>query len=336
MKRFLLFLICLGVLMSLSGCDPRSDKQSLGFEAMDTFMRLEVYDPPEGVVDELRESVEELDKRLSVTNSEGEDNEIFRLNQNGSAAVSPEVEELARKSLELCTETEGALDISVAPVVGEWGFISKDHHVPSEERISKLLPLVDYTKVNCGEGTIGLEQTGMKLDFGAVAKGYAADKAIEILKKNGVKKAILNLGGTVVAHGEKQEGKPWRIGIADPEESASYMGYLACSDKIIATSGSYERFFKGDDGRIYSHIIDPSTGCPVDNDILSVTVVSENGLLSDGLSTALFVMGREKAEQYRADHPDFDYIIITKDKKVYISDGIAADFTISGDSYKHQ
>ena len=333
MKRFLLFLICTGVFMSFSGCDPRSDKKSREFETMDTYMRLEIYSSTEKVADLLQESVEELDRRLSVTNSDGEDNEIFRLNQNGSSAVSSEVAELARRSLDLCAETDGALDITVAPVVNEWGFISKDYRVPSEERLSELLPLVDYTRVSCGEAEISLEQPGMKLDFGAVAKGYAADKALEILKDNGVKKAVLNLGGTVVAHGEKQEDKPWRIGIADPEDSASYMGYIGCSDKVVATSGSYERFFKGDDGKTYSHIIDPSTGCPVDNDILSVSIVSENGLRSDGLSTALFVMGREKAERYRAEHQDFDYIIITKDKKVYISEGIAADFTIADDSY---
>jgi len=296
---------------------------------MDTFMTLELYGASGNELSSIRANIEALDKRLSVTNDKGEDNEIFRVNQNGEGAVSPDVAALAEQALALCRDTDGALDITVLPVVEEWGFISKDFQIPTAERLAALLPLVDHTQVSCENNTIRLQKPGMKLDFGAVAKGYIADKATDILRSADCNSAILNLGGTVAAFGEKQNGQPWRVGIADPDNSATFMGYLSCKDKIIATSGSYERSFTGADGKVYSHIIDPKTGIPVDNGILSVTIISDSGVRSDGLSTALFVMGRERAEAYYRDRADFDCVILTADKKAYVTAGAAESFTVA-------
>lgn len=320
-----LFCLCAAVLMFCS-CKPGDGKASREFEAMDTYMNIDVYGADEALLDELQASIEELDGRLSVTSP---DSEIYALNKNGSAKISASTADLVRQTLKLCADTHGALDVTVQPVVEEWGFISGDYQIPSEERLKGLLDSVDYRLVSCGGSDISFEKKGMKAGFGAVAKGYAADEAVKLLKDNNLESAILNLGGTVAAYGEKPDGSKWKIGIADPENSASYIGYVSCSDKIAATSGSYERYFKGDDGKIYSHIIDPETGRPVDNDILSVTIISESGLLSDGLSTALFVMGREAAENYRTENGGFDFIILTKDKKAYVTKGISDSFTVS-------
>ena len=190
-------------------------------------------------------------------------------------------------------------------------------------------PLVDHSKVKTSEFSVWTENKGMKLDFGAVAKGYAADKVIKSLKDEqaNCEYALLNLCGTVAAYGKKPEGGEWKIGITDPDNTDTYMGTVSCTDKIIATSGSYERYFEGDDGKIYSHIIDPKTGYPVDNGIKSVTVISDSGLLSDGLSTALFVMGLDKAKEYYQSRKDFDFIILTDDKKAFVTAGAAESFT---------
>ncbi len=320
-----LLCFCAAVLM-LSSCKPGNGKASRGFEAMDTYMNIDVYGADEALLDKLQASIEGLDGRLSVTSP---DSEIYALNKNGSAKISASTADLVRQTLTLCADTDGALDVTVQPVVEEWGFISGDYQIPTEERLKGLLDSVDYRLVSCGGSDISFEKKGMKAGFGAVAKGYAADEAVKLLKDNNLESAILNLGGTVAAYGEKPDGSKWKIGIADPENSASYIGYVSCSNKIVATSGSYERYFKGDDGKIYSHIIDPETGRPVDNDILSVTIISESGLLSDALSTALFVMGREEAEKYYSKNGGFDFIILTKDKKAYVTKGISDNFTVS-------
>ena len=332
-KKLLSLLLCAGVILSLAACNPEHEKITRELEAMDTYMRLELYGADSLTVTGITANIEKLDRSLSVTNADDDENEIYRVNQTGSGGVSPSVAELTRQALALCEETDGALDVTVGPLVEEWGFYSKQFHVPTADRLAALLPLTDYRRVRVEDNKITLEQKGMKLDFGAVAKGYAADVALETLRQGGTKSALLNLGGTVVACGEKSGGKPWRVGIADPDNSADYMGYLDCRDKVVATSGSYDRNLKADDGRVYSHIIDPKTGVPVDNDILSVTVIADSGIRSDGLSTALFVMGLEKAEQYREAHPDFDYVIITKDKKTHVTKGVEQNFTIMNNSF---
>ena len=328
-KRLCAVWLCVCLLLTAGACSPQREKLTDSMEAMDTFMTLELYGASGNELSSIRANIEALDNRLSVTNDKGEDNEIFRVNQNGEGAVSPSVAALAEQALALCKDTDGALDITVLPVVEEWGFISKDFQIPTAERLAALLPLVDYTRVSCENNTIKLQKDGMKLDFGAVAKGYLADIATDILRGANCKSAILNLGGTIAAYGEKPNGQPWRVGIADPDNSATFMGYLSCRDKIIATSGSYERSFTGADGRVYSHIIDPKTGVPVDNGILSVTIISDSGVRSDGLSTALFVMGRERAEAYYRDRADFDCVILTADKKAYVTAGAAESFTVA-------
>ena len=335
MKKILAVLLSLGVLLSLAACNPRQKKVTREIEAMDTYMKLEMYDVDALAVSGIEANISWYDRALSVTNADGTENELYRLNQEGSSAVSPSVAELTRQTLALCEETDGALDISVCPLVEEWGFYSKDYRIPSGERLAQLLPLVDYRQVSVSGDTIRLGQKGMKLDFGAVAKGWLADESVKILEKNAAQSAILNFGGTVAAFRTKPDGSLWRVGIADPDNSATFMGTLSCRDKVIATSGSYERSFVGDDGKTYSHILNPKTGVPVESDILSVTIISDSGLRSDGLSTALFVMGREEAERYRQAHHDFDYIILTKDKKAYVTAGVADSFAVA-DGYAYE
>lgn len=337
MKKLLSLLLCAFVLIIPAGC--RDSKQSYAFEAMDTYMTLDIYGARNDMnLRPIDDTIKELDRQLSPTNAGNngyDDNYVYQINHNGSAKMfKDENDDLVLRTLDLCEETGGALDITIYPVVDEWGFISKDYKIPSKERLGELLKNVNYRQVWRGDYTVRVPD-GYKVDFGAVAKGYAADKVVEHLDLADAFGAICNLGGTVVAYGKKPDGGEWRVGVADPENSATYMGYVSCTDKIIATSGSYERYFEGEDGKIYSHIIDPKTGYPVDNGILSVTIISKNGLRSDGLSTALFVMGREKAEEFYRAHKDFDYIMLTADKKAYLTPGAKERFR-QADGYDYQ
>ena len=331
-KKLISCLLCCGVLLPAAGCNPRYDKVTRSFEAMDTFMQVELYNVDSIALTGIQSQAEWYDKALSVTEADSELNETRQLNAQGSKTMSPSLVETVRQTLALCEETDGVLDVTVCPVVEAWGFYTKDYRVPSGQELDRLLPLVDYRQVTVDGEEVRFEKEGMKIDFGAVAKGRLADEMIAILDKAGADSAILNLGGTVAAYHEKPDGSLWRVGIADPDNSASHMGSISCKDKVIATSGSYERSFTGADGKTYSHIIDPKTGVPVDNGILSVTIISDSGIRADGLSTALFVMGREKAEEYRRAHPDFDYVILTEDRKAYVTAGVSDSFKLADGS----
>ena len=319
-------MLCAALMVLMTSCSAASSRDSLSFQAMDTFLQLDVYGA-DGAAQTIKDEILRMDSLFSVADK---DSDVYRINHSGTATVDEATADIAAKSLAICADTNGALDVTVFPVVEEWGFISGDYQIPSADKINKLLNLVDYTSVSV-EGTKIKIPEGARLDFGAVAKGYAADRAEEILRDFDASGAILNLGGTVVAYGNKPNADSWKIGVADPDNSAAYVGYLTCCDKIIATSGSYERYFEGEDGKIYSHIIDPKTGYPVDNGVLSVTVISDSGILSDALSTALFVMGREQAISYVNERGDIDCIILTDDGKVYISEGIKDSFTLANE-----
>lgn len=340
MKKITALILAAALLASaLCACSfgkgsPDSDEKSLSFEAMDTFVSVKLNGAEQETADKIESEIKRLESELSVVNAEGDDNYVYRLNRDGSVKAPDDVADLARQSLELCKSTNGALDVTVYPFVEEWGFVSKDYKIPSKSRLSELSPLVDYRNVAQSGSELSFKKDGMKLDFGAVAKGCAADRVRGILKDK-ASSAIVNLGGTVLAYGKKQDGSFWRVGIADPDNSASYMGMLSCSDRIIATSGSYERCFTGEDGKTYSHIINPKTGIPVDNGILSVTVISDNGLRSDALSTALFVMGKDGAEKYYSENKDFDFIILTADKKAYVTAGVYDEFKLA-DGYDYE
>lgn len=313
----------------LSACGLREEKVSESVFAMDTYMQLEIYGE-QSALDAVKAELERLDGLFSSTEAESD---IYKLNHSGSAEVDKTTAELIGRSLELCGLTGGSLDITVYPLVEKWGFIDKNYKIPAQSEIDSLLENVDYTKVEQNSGTVTIPD-GFELDLGAVAKGFAADRARDILKDSEVKSAVLNLGGTVLAYGEKPSGESWRVGVANPENSAEFVGVIECRDKTVVTSGSYERYFVGDDGKTYCHIIDPKTGYPADNGVTSVTVVSDDGTKNDALSTALFVMGAEKAAEFCREHTDFDCVILTNDKKAYVTKGLKESFSLADGNYE--
>ena len=167
----------------------------------------------------------------------------------------------------------------------------------------------------------------MEIDLGGIAKGYTSSRVMEIFKEQGIKHGLVSLGGNVQALGSKADGKPWRVAIQNPESDLDYLGILDIEGKCVITSGGYERFFI-EDGVRYHHIIDPRTGYPADSGLLSATIISEDGTLADGLSTSLFIMGKEEAEKYWRAHPGtFDYILEDTDGTLYVTKGAAGLLT---------
>ena len=191
-----------------------------------------------------------------------------------------------------------------------------------------------YGRENREELEIRRFPDGMELDLGAVAKGYTGDRVMERFRAAGVTSAIISLGGNVQALGTKPDGSLWQVAVQDPEGSG-YAAVLSVADKAVITSGGYERYFE-EDGKIYWHIIDPATGRPAENGLESVTIAADSGVLADGLSTALFVMGANKAAEYWRTNGGFDFILIDDGGTVTITEGLEDCFSLYGDWEDHE
>lgn len=291
--------------------------------AMDTVMELKIYGTGE-LLSSAEARIKELEAKLSVTD---ENSEIYAVNRDGSGTLSGDTAELLGKALELCGRTEGALDLSIYPVVRAWGFTTGEYGVPEPETLQELLPHVDYTKIvfEEEERRVTLEP-GMEIDLGSVAKGYTGDQLVSLLREGGVTSAWLNLGGNVQVLGSKPDGSPWRIAIQSPFGDG-YVGVLEISDQAVITSGGYERYFE-EDGQTYWHIMDSATGAPARSGLVSVTIVGDSGLLCDGLSTALFVMGLEKAADFWRENGGFEAVLVREDGETFITEGLEDRFSI--------
>lgn len=331
-------LMCL-LLISLAGCGTQTEKigadttaayaaetaavNSATIFAMDTAMDLTIYGDA-AVLDRVEERILRLESLFSVTDPASE---IYTLDHTGSSVLSEETGDLLEQALALCGRTGGALDISIYPVVRAWGFTTGSYQIPSDEEISELLESVDYTKIQYDPVTKNARlPDDMEIDLGSIAKGYTGDKLIELLRNSGVSSALINLGGNVQTLGSKPDGSPWRIAVRDPMGDG-YIGILEAGDKAVITSGGYERYFE-QDGEVYWHIIDPSTGQPAKNGLLSVTIVGDSGALCDALSTALFVMGAEDAAAFWRASDDFEAVFVDEGGGITITEGLEDCFTL--------
>ncbi len=310
---------------SAAPTDPPEWRERSVF-AMDTLMQLRVYGASETLLDRAQEQIITLEESISVTLA---DSEIAQLNRQGRGCLSPELKELLKEALSLCRETEGALDVTVYPVVRAWGFTTGEYRVPSSEELELLLGAVDYNGVRVREDGEVVLPAGAELDLGSVAKGYLGDLLCALLRDWGVEHAMLNLGGNVQVLGGKPDGSTWRIGIRDPEGDG-LLGTVDLRDGAVITSGGYERYFMDEDGNLWWHIMDPKTGMPARNGLISVTVLGDRGLVCDALSTALFVMGEEKALAYWRTHREVELALVTEDGRLVLTPGLAAGFTPAG------
>ena len=234
--------------------------------------------------------IQRIENLLSKYKAESE---ISRLNKTGELVVSPETFYVIKKSLDFWQASGGAFDISVGPLIDLWGFTDKHYRLPKEEEIKQTLAIVGSDKIvlNFNNNVVKFMLPGMKIDLGAIAKGYAVACAVKKLKENNIKSCLVNAGGQIYGLGDKS-GKPWRIAIRDPREK-DFQGFLDLHNKAVATSGDYEQFFIKDNKR-FSHIIDPRTGYPEDSGVISATVIADDGLTADALATAIVVLGKDK------------------------------------------
>lgn len=320
----------LAFLLFFSGCgraDLETQKAENSFFAMNTYMTFTAYgEQAEEALADARKQVEEAEALWSVTD---EESEIYQANHSGGRAVSvsEETAGLISFALEMAEKTDGALDPTIYPVLTAWGFTTDTKQVPSQEKIGALLENVDYRKITL-DGNLLTVPEGMELDLGAVGKGYAGDLAAEAIRVKGIESAILSLGGNIQAVGSRPDGTDWRIGLRSPWEDGT-LGVLQISDSAVVTSGGYENYFEDADGNVYWHILDPETGYPAKSGLLSVTIICPEGRKGDALSTALFVLGAQKAEEYWRQNGDFEMILVTEEGEILITEGAAGRFTLN-------
>ena len=315
-------LICVIVLAGCGRNTADSAEFSKAVFAMDTEMTLKAYGAnSESAVNAAEREINRLD-RLFDRGRDGSD--INKVNAEGTAKVSSDTSALTETALDVCEATDGAFDITIAPVMDLWGFYTGEYQVPDDDELAKAMEKVDRAKVNV-DGEVVSVKDGAKLDLGGIAKGYLSARIMEIFRENGVESGIVSLGGNVQALGLKPDGSKWRVAIQDPRETDMFIGSVSISDKAVITSGGYQRYFE-DGGNIYHHIIDPSTGYPAESGLSSVSIISEDGATADGLSTALFVMGLDKGSDFWRAHNGFDVIFVTGDGEIYVTDGLSGVF----------
>ncbi|HQM01320.1 MAG TPA: FAD:protein FMN transferase [Ruminococcus flavefaciens] len=324
-----LLISCTGLLCSCSSplsssvTESGSDAQNLDVFAMNTYMSMKAYgDNAQKALDDSRELIMRLESELSVTD---EGSCIYELNKNGKGTVTDSAAVLINKAVEIGDRTGGALDISLYPVLKEWGFTTEDYHIPDDKILADLLSDVDYKSISISGNEVTLPEN-VQIDLGALAKGYTSDSIMEQMSADGVDSAIVSLGGNVQAIGGKPDGSAWKVSVRDPFAPDTDMCIVEIKDKAVITSGNYERFFTGDDGKNYWHIIDPADGYPADNGLVSTTIIGDSGLECDALSTAFFVAGKDKAVDYWRSDRSFDMILVSDDRKIYYTEGIADSF----------
>ena len=354
MRRFFALFLFLTLLSACAApADPDGARESIQVIAMDTAMLITTYGENSVTAAYAAEDcIRDLDAKLSRTNP---DSEVSRLNaSNGEPVeVGLDLEILLELAHSYRFFTGGALNIAVAPIVSAWGFTTDSFQVPSQSELDALLELAQdgphyIGPISPGGADCWSLEPGQAIDLGALAKGYAAGKLVEIFRENELPRAMASLGGNVLAYGDRPDGTPWRVGIQDPkkpDDQNAFVGVLNLTDSFAVTSGGYQRYFE-QDGKRYHHIIDPATGYPADSGLTSVTVVAGlgdedlcNGVTCDAYSTALFIMGEEEALAFHRGETQwgeegclFEVVLVTEDGRVVVTEGLADRFTFDEDS----
>ena len=304
--------------MVLCGCAPKPG--STEFFAMDTVMQLTAYGKnAEEALARCEETIAALDGKLSA---QSEKSQIAKLNAGGVCEDAETLEVLA-DALEIARQTDGAYDPTVYPLMTLWGFGTENAHVPQQTDIEKALAHVGYEKLPDVTGACSLPEK-MAVDLGGIGKGFAAKKARESLASSAITSAVLSLGGNVTLVGAKPDGSDWTVGLQDPGLDGLF-GYVSGKNVSVVTSGGYQRYFE-ENGERYWHILDAKTGWPAKTGLASVTIVSENDVLADGLSTALFVMGLKGAEEFWRENSGFEAVFLLESGEIFVTEGLKDSF----------
>ncbi len=310
----------------LASCAKKqAEPQSESFFMLGTVCKVTIYDNPTSEAFSASFArLKEIEDKMSLRNQKSEVSQINRQAGKKAVMVSEDTFAVIRKALEIAKLSSGAFDPTVGPLVQAWDIGGDSPRKPPQEEIDSLLPLIGYDRVLIDEASssVFLKDEGMILDLGGIAKGYAADEVARILREHGIGHAIVNLGGNVLTLGNKTDGKPWKIGVQDPEAlRGEYVMILSLVDQTLVTSGPYERFLELD-GEVYHHILNTKTGYPVKSDYTSVSIITRNSLLADALSTSLYALGYEDGMALINTLEDVEAIFMTKEKKILLSEGL--------------
>ena len=313
----------------------KTNSESITDTAMGTDCSVRVYGS-DGTAKDIMDMLSDIENKYLSWRIEGSD--IANINENASESepVMPSkwTYSYLENVLDLARKSSGAFDPTLGRVSQLWNLESDNPYIPSKSEQTELLLETGWEKINLGDGEVFLKD-GVQIDLGAVGKGIGCDEARKMLEEADADAAVVSVGGSILTYGKKPDGKPWKIGIANPrnEDGESYLGSLTIDGTCsISTSGDYEKYVI-EDGVRYHHILDPKTGYPADSGLISVTIVCEKGWLSDGLSTACFVLGYEDSlpllETYQA-----EAVFVTEDKEVIVTDGLKDMFTLTDSSYE--
>lgn len=321
MKRILIcIVICTMLLIFFTGCELKSQPVTYNGYYFNTVISLTFYNEDDAkLAEECFQLCESYENMLSRT-VEGSD--IWNINHSESMpiTVSEETYHLLEEALYYCELTNGKIDITIAPLMDAWNFTdaAKEQIPPTPKEIETLLPHVDYEQIVLGpNNTVTLKDLEVAIDLGFIAKGYIADKLKDYLVSQGVTSALINLGGNVCAIGNKPDGSAYTIGIQEPFAPAgTTLTTVSISDSSTVTSGTYERGFMYNNV-YYHHILDADTGYPVDNGLVSVTILCDSSVLADALSTTCFVLGKEQALEYIKTLEDVECILVDSEENVY-------------------
>ena len=308
-------------ILLLSGCSglPRERSQTYTDTLFDTVISVQIFD---SVDEDVLEGCEKLCKKYdSMFSNKIEDSEISRINSAGGnpVEVSKETIKLIKKGIYYSEMSDGVFDITIAPVSNLWDFKAETPLVPSPEAIAEAVSHVNYENIIIRDNTVKLTDPHAGIDLGAIAKGYIAARIKDYLEEEGVRHAMINLGGNVLAMGSKLDGSDYNIGIQEPfDETGEPITSVKISDKSVVTSGIYQRYFKAD-GKIYHHILDPNTGYPCENNLYSVTILTDSSLTADALSTTCFLLGYDRGMKLINQLDNVDAVFITNDNQIHYS-----------------
>lgn len=274
------------------------------------------YQSPRNMKKEIEGELKKVDQSLSMFN---EQSVISKINTGKSTATDALFDEVFQMAQQVSTETDGAFDITVAPLVNLWGFGFKQGTMPTKESIDSILHFTGFQSVILKNGHVKKNNPRTTLDCSAIAKGYGCDRVARYLQAEGVTNYMVEIGGEVVTKGNSPKRVPWKIGVTKPTDDSlntnqELQTVLNVTDKAMATSGNYRRFYyKG--GRKYAHTIDPKTGYPVEHSLLSATVLADRCAIADAYATSFMVMGLDKAKTVLAKHPELAGYFIYTDKQ---------------------
>ncbi|MDF2678524.1 MAG: thiamine biosynthesis protein ApbE [Bacillota bacterium] len=280
--------------------------------------------------------IREIEDEMTINKSGSEIDEVNAAAGMYAVKVSEDTFYTVKKGLEYSSISKGRYDITVGTLVKLWGIGTEKAKVPSLDEINASKKYINYKDVIMDDNakTIMLKNKGMIIDLGGIAKGYAADEVAKVLKENGVKHAIINLGGNVLTMDGNPNGDLWRIGVQNPfsEERGVSIGTIEVKDKTVTTAGIYERYLEYN-GKKYHHILDIDTGFPVENELVGVTIITASSTEGDGIDTAILLMGLEKGLEFVKSQKDMEAIFVTKDKEIYLTPEIKTNFKLTNKAF---